>query len=150
MFSNRSCFLALALSFLCLLPATLEAGQESLEELVKQEQANSDNEAVSIYGGKIGPADAIFFIEWSSTGSPIEGRYYIPARGKNVTYVLRGTNPKTGVLELEEFLPDAKGELVPHATCNLKKRAKGDLIVWEGEKTYLNGRTIPISFSRAK
>lgn len=103
-----------------------------------------------MYGGKVGPADAIFFIVWSDTGNPIEGRCYLPARGKNMTYVLKGTNPKSGVLELEEFLPDAAGKLVPHAFCNLKKRIKGELIVWEGEKIYPNGRTIPVSFSRAK
>ena len=67
----------LSLGIALLLPTMLWAGQESLAGLVKQEQANSDNEAVSVYGGKVGPAGAIFFIEWSGTGNPVEGRYYL-------------------------------------------------------------------------
>ena len=141
---------SLAFALLLLPTASLGADQESLDELVRQEQAQTDNEAVSVYGGKVGRADAIFFIEWPGTGNSIAGRYYLPARGKNMTYVLKGTNPKSGVLELEEFLTDASGKLVLHAFCKFKKRIKGELIVWEGEKTYPNGRSIPVSFSRAK
>jgi hypothetical protein len=147
----------LSLGIALLLPTMLWAGQESLAGLVKQEQANSDNEAVSVYGGKVGPADAIFFIEWSGTGNPVEGRYYLPARGKNIPArgknmicVLKGTNPRSGVLELEVFTANADGALVPHASCKLKKRISGDRIVWEGEKLYPNGRSLPISCSRAK
>ena len=140
----------LSLGIALLLPTMLWAGQESLAGLVKQEQANSDNEAVSVYGGKVGPADAIFFIEWSGTGNPVEGRYYLPARGKNMIYVLKGTNPRSGVLELAVFTANADGTLVPHASCKLKKRISGDRIVWEGEKFYPNGRSLPISCSRAK
>ncbi len=140
----------ISLGIALLLPTMLWAGQESLAGLVKQEQANSDNEAVSVYGGKVGPADAIFFIEWSGTGNPVEGSYYLPARGKNMIYVLKGTNPRSGVLELEVFTANADGTLVPHARCKLKKRISGDHIVWEGEKFYPNGRSLPIRFSRAK
>ncbi|MFP6880627.1 MAG: hypothetical protein VCA34_06740 [Roseibacillus sp.] len=140
----------ISLGIALLLPTMLWAGQESLTGLVKQEQANSDNEAVSVYGGKVGPADAIFFIEWSGTGNPVEGSYYLPARGKNMIYVLKGTNPRSGVLELEVFTANADGTLVPHARCKLKKRISGDHIVWEGEKFYPNGRSLPIRFSRAE
>ena len=42
---------SLAFALVLLLSASLGADQESLDELVKQEQAKTDNEAVSGYGG---------------------------------------------------------------------------------------------------
>lgn len=135
-----------------LLPTFLPADQLPFEELLKQEkdQMKSENEAILVCAGRVGSADAIFFIEWSKDGDSVAGSYYVPARGKNVTYVLKGKNPKSGVLEFEEFLADGKGELVENASCTLKKRTKGKEIVWEGEKVYPNGRAVMISFSREK
>ncbi len=59
----------------------LWADQEALDELAKKEQAETDNEAVSVYAGKVDNVEAIFFIEWAGTGSPVEGRYYLFTRG---------------------------------------------------------------------
>ena len=149
----------LCLSLFILLPFSVTAQDplplpleevDDLGELVKKEQAETDNEAVSVYGGKVGNADAVFFIEWAGTGSPVEGRYYLPARGKNVLYVLKGTNPRPGVLELEEYLEQGEGNLVLNANCKMTKRVAGKRIIWEGEKTYPNGRTLSISFSRGQ
>lgn len=126
------------------------SSMEALDERARQEEAALGDETVSVYAGKVGNADALFFITWSSTGSPVEGRYYLPVRGKNVMYILKGTNPKAGVLELEEFLDDGTGTLVPNATCTMKKKTADGRIVWEGEKSYENGNLVTMSFSRAK
>jgi len=149
-FAKMIAKLVLSAAAILLIPTAMWADQVPLEDLVKMEQANLDNEAVSIYGGSVGGVEAIFFIEWSGTGSPVEGRYYFPVRGKNKMYILKGTNPKTGVLVLEEFTADGEGTLILNANCKLKKRVSDGRIVWAGEKTYENGLQVSMSFSRAK
>ena len=86
-----------------------------LDKTIKRLQENVDNEAVSVYGGAVGKLAAIFFIEWTGTGNPVEGYYYYPSRGKEKTYKLKGSNPKQGVLVLQEYTPDASGVLTPGA-----------------------------------
>lgn len=122
-----------------------------LDDLVAREQASVDNEAVLVYGGKVGKLDAIFFIEWDGEpGSTLQGLYYYPSRGRDRLYLLTGTNPKPGVLLLQEFTPTAGGGEVHSASCRLTKRVSGDRIIWEGTMNNTDGRVLPMSFSRTK
>lgn len=138
------------LAAVVMIPAFLCADQEALDALAQEAQTEVDSEAVSVYGGKVGNADAIFFIEWAGAGSQVEGRYYLLARGKDFMYVLKGSNPKSGVLEFEDFLEAGEGNLVLNSACTMTKRVSDERIVWEGEKTYESGHVVPISFSRPK
>ena len=117
---------------------------------MKKEQANVDNEAVSVYGGKVGKLEAVFFIEWAGVGNPVEGQYYYPDRGRAKMYVLKGSNPKNGVLLLDEFTRNANGVLKKSAICRLAKKLTATRIVWEGTMTNLDGRQLSMSFSRLR
>jgi hypothetical protein len=139
---------AILLAILSLTTA-LHADQASLDKLVKTEQANVDNEAVSVYGGKVGKLEAVFFIEWAGVGNPVEGHYYYPSRGKETRYKLKGSNPKDGVLLLEE-LTKKDGIWKLSATCRLAKRAAEGRVVWEGTMNNTDGRELEMSFSRPK
>ena len=137
----------IVLSSVCL---ALSHGR-SLDELVAHEQRNVDNEAVIAYGGKVGKLEAIFLIEWD--GEPdnkLQGYYYYPSRGRNRLYRLIGTNPKPGVLLLQEYSPTPSGGEVLSANCRLTKRETKDRIVWEGRMDNTDGRVLPMLFSRAK
>ncbi|NNC89184.1 MAG: hypothetical protein HKN82_12060, partial [Akkermansiaceae bacterium] len=113
---------------------------DNLDALVKREQANVDNEAVVVYGGKVGTLDAIFHIEWAGTGNPVDGHYYYPSRGKRKSYILKGNNPKAGVLNLQEYTVDAAGKRKLTATCRLTKRLTGTRVIWEGQMNNTDGR----------
>ena len=121
-----------------------------LDDLVAREQANVDNEAVLAYGGIVGKLDAVFLIEWDKTNGVVEGYYYYPARGRERTYRLAGTNPKPGVLVLQEFSPKDGGGEVLSASCRLTKRVSGSRVIWEGTMNNTDGRVLPMSFSRAQ
>lgn len=121
----------------------------SVDDLAAYEQRNVDNEAVAAYGGKVGKLDAIFFIEWDGEpNNTLDGFYYYPSRGRNLRYRLSGTNPKPGVLVLQEFTTKATGGEVLSATCRLTKRVSGDRVIWEGKMNNTDGRVLPMSFSR--
>jgi hypothetical protein len=122
---------------------------ETLEDRVAYEQRNVDNEAVAAYGGKVGKLDAIFLIEWDGEpNNTLNGFYYYPSRGRHLQYRLSGTNPKPGVLVLQEFTATANGGDVLSATCRLTKRVSGDRVIWEGKMNNTDGRVLPMSFSR--
>ena len=123
----------------------------SLDELIAHEQRNVDNEAVIAYGGRVGKLEAVFLIEWDGEpNTALNGIYYYPSRGRKLKYRLTGTNPKPGVLILQEFTPTAYGGEVLSANCRLSKRISGDRIVWEGTMKNTDGRVLPMSFSRAR
>ncbi len=142
--------LAILLFVLTIPAASLRADQASLDKLVKKEQANVDNEAVSVYGGKVGKLEAVFFIEWTGVGNPIEGHYYYLSRGKDKGYRLKGTNPKVGVIVLEEYTPKGDGTSRLTANCRLTKRVTKGRIIWEGQMNNTDGRQLKISFSRPR
>ena len=143
--------LALPLLAVCFLwiPG-LRAEESALEKLVKEERKTVDNEAVSVYGGKVGKLDAIFFIEWSGKKNPIEGFYYYPSRGKEKRYKLKGTNPKDGVIHLEEYSRMENGILRLSGTCRMTKKVTKSHIVWEGKLNNTDGRKLAMSFSRKR
>jgi hypothetical protein len=137
------------LTLCALWAATSFAIANTLDELVAYEQARVDNEAVLVFGGKVGKLDAVFFIEWDEyPGNTLDGRYYYPSRGRDRMYRLAGKLPKPDVLLLEEFTPKAGGSETPSATCRLTKRVSGDRIIWEGTMRNADGRELPMSFSR--
>ena len=122
---------------------------ETLDDRVAYEQRNVDNEAVAAYGGNVGKLDAIFLIEWDvEPNNTLNGFYFYPSRGRELQYRLTGTNPKPGVLVLQEFTPTANGGEVLSATCRLTKRVSGDRVIWEGKMNNTDGRVLPMSFSR--
>lgn len=120
-----------------------------LDDLVRVEQSRVDNESVSVYGGNVGKAQAIFAIEWTGTGNPISGYYYYVSRPKTV-YTLTGSNPKDGVILLAEYTPQPNGQAVATANCTLTKRTANGRIIWEGVMNNTDGRKFPISFSRPR
>jgi len=95
------------------------------------------------YTGKVGKLGAVFSLDWASDGS-VAGVYHYPAR-PGVRYALRGSNPSEGKLYLEEF---TDGALT--ARCHLVKRIEDGRIVWEGTMANMDGRRLPMSFSRAR
>ena len=121
-----------------------------LDKTIKRLQANVDNEAVQVYGGNVGKLQAIFFIEWTGTGNAIEGYYYYPSKGRAKTYKLKGTNPKQGVITLQEFTPKEDGSYEHSASCRLTKKVSGSRITWSGTMNNTDGRTFPMKFSRPK
>lgn len=123
---------------------------DKLDPMVKAEQANVDNEAVVVYGGSVGKLDAIFSLELSGTGNPVDGHYYYPSRGKEKVYVLKGSNPKEGVLVLQEYTVGADGKREFSANCRLTKRVTDDRIIWEGTMTNTDGRVLEMKFSRPR
>jgi hypothetical protein len=140
----KSRLAAVLLATLC---PTGSALADKLDALVKREQANVDNEAVMVYGGTVGKLDAIFSLEIAAT---VDGHYYYPSRGKEKTYILKGTNPKDGVLVLQEYTVAANGDRVLSANCRLTKRVTESRIIWEGTMTNTDGRVLPIRFSRPR
>lgn len=141
-------FLTTILLFLAWLELSLG---RSLEELVAHEQRNVDNEAVVAYGGKVGKLDAVFLIEWDGEpNNTLLGYYYYPSRGRDRMYRLTGTNPKQGVLLLQEYSPTTSGGEVLSANCRLTKRESKERIIWEGRMDNTDGRSLPMSFSRPK
>ena len=143
----RTFLTTILLSLTCL---ALSHGR-SLDELIAHEQRNVDNEAVIAYGGRVGKLEAVFLIEWDEEpNTTLNGIYYYPSRGRKLKYRLAGTNPKPGVLILQEFTPTADGGEVLSANCRLSKRISGDRIVWEGTMKNTDGRVLPMSFSRAR
>ena len=128
----------------------LQADQASLDRLVAKEQGNIDNEAVSVYGGKVGKLEAVFFIEFTGTGGRVDGWYYYPARGREKGYLLKGSNPKNGVLLLQEYTPKAGGPPVLSANCRLTKSISGGRITWSGKMNNTDGRSLTMSFSRKR
>ena len=143
----RTFLTTILLSLTCL---ALSHGR-SLDELIAHEQRNVDNEAVIAYGGRVGKLEAVFLIEWDGEpNTTLNGFYYYPSGGRKLKYRLAGTNPKPGVLILQEFTPTADGGEVLSANCRLSKRISGDRIVWEGTMKNTDGRVLPMSFSRAR
>ena len=141
----------LAICTFCYLPlaAPVRADGE-LDKTIKRLQANVDNEAVQVYGGNVGKLQAVFFIEWTGTGNAIEGYYYYPSRGRAKTYKLKGTNPKQGVITLQEFTPKEDGSYEHSASCRLTKKVSDSRISWSGTMNNTDGRTFPMKFSRPK
>lgn len=136
---------------LTLCATVLSAAAASLDELVAREQDNVDNEAVVVFGGKVGKLDAIFLIEWDEhPGNTLDGYYFYPSRGRDRMYRLAGKLPKPDVLLLEEFTPKPGGGDALSATCRLTKRVSGDRITWEGTMRNTDGRELPMSFSRKR
>ena len=121
-----------------------------MDELIKKEQASVDNEAVVVYGGKVGKLQAVFFLEWSGVGKPVSGYYFYPARGRAKTYKLEGSNPEEGVLNLKEFTVGKNGAVAESANCRLTKSVEGNRIVWKGIMNNTDGRKIPVEFSRPR
>ena len=121
-----------------------------MDELIKKEQASVDNEAVVVYGGKVGNLQAVFFLEWSGVGNPVNGYYFHPERGRAKTYKLEGSNPKEGVLNLKEFTVGKNGSVAESANCRLTKSVEGNRIVWKGIMNNTDGRKLPIEFSRPR
>ena len=139
----------LSLILLALLFSVCPSVSETLEERVAYEQRNVDNEAVAAYGGKVGKLDAIFLIEWDGEpNNTVNGFYYYPSRGRELKYRLTGTNPKPGVLVLQEFTPTANGGEVLSASCRLTKRVSGGRVIWEGTMNNTDGRVLPMWFAR--
>lgn len=135
----------------CYLPLAVPARADAeLDKTIKRLQASVDNEAVSVYGGSVGKLQAIFFIEWTGTGNPVEGYYYYPSRGRAKTYKLKGTNPKQGVLTLQEFTPKEDGSYEHSASCRLTKKVSASRITWAGTMNNTDGRTFPMKFSRPR
>jgi len=130
--------------------AGLTSAEGELDKTIKRLQANVDNEAVQVYGGNVGKLQAIFFIEWAGTGNAVEGYYYYPSRGRAKTYKLKGTNPKEGVITLQEFTPKEDGNYEHSASCRLTKKVSASRITWEGKMNNTDGRTFPMRFSRPK
>ena len=128
----------------------LQADQASLDRLVAKEQGNVDNEAVTVYGGKVGKLEAIFVLEFSGTGNPVDGWYYYPSRGREKRYLLKGSNPKNGVLLLQEYTPKVHGAAELSANCRLTKKITGGRITWSGRMNNTDGRSLAISFSRKR
>lgn len=126
------------------------AAADPLDELVLREQKNADNESVVVYGGNIGKQDAIFFIEWTGTGNPLDGHYFYVSKGRKNSYTLTGNNPKDGVLILSEYTPDGTGKSIRTADCRLTKRVTADRIIWEGTMNNTDGRVLPMKFSRPR
>lgn len=120
-----------------------------LDDLVRIEQSRVDNESVSVYGGTVGKAQAIFAIEWTGTGNPVSGYYYYVSKPKTV-YTLTGTNPKDGVILLAEYTPQPNGQAIATANCVLTKRTANGRIYWEGTMNNTDGRKFPMSFSRKR
>lgn len=135
---------------MALLIATVSpmAADEKLDELVKREQADVDNEAVTVYGGSIDQAACVFFIEWSGVGSQIDGHYYEVKRGRKTLWRLRGANPKDGVLELTAFESRADGNLERIAEIRMTKKIAKGRVVWSGEVKRLDGTEGKIEMSR--
>lgn len=122
---------------------------ETLNDRVANEQRNVDNGAVAAYGGKVGKVDAIFLIEWDDEpNNTVNGFYYYASRGRELKYRLTGTNPKPGVLVLQEFTTTPNGGEVLSATCRLTKRVSGDRVIWEGTMNNTDGRVLPMWFAR--
>ena len=126
------------------------ADQASLDRLVETEQSNVDNEAVSVYGGKVGELEAVFFLEFTGTGNRVDGHYYYPSRGKEKSYMLKGSNPKEGVLLLEEYTTGADGKQTLSANCRLTKSIEKGRIIWSGEMNNTDGRKFKMMFSRKR
>ena len=124
------------------------ATADPTDEQIKKAQANVDNESVVVYGGKVGKLDAIFQLEIG--GPEVEGNYYYPTRDKNKWFKLQGTNPKEGVLVLQEFTEQEDGKLLHTASCRLTKRVTDSRIIWEGTMNNTDGRSFPMHFSRPK
>lgn len=135
--------------FLLAIPAHSRAEGE-LDKAIQRLQAEVDNEAVQVYAGSVGNLPAIFFIEWTGTGNPVEGYYYYPSRGRAMTYRLTGTNPVDGVLTLQEFTPQKDGGYLHSASCRLTKRVTASRVVWEGQMNNTDGRVLPMRFSRPR
>lgn len=139
-----------ALWFLALFLAACAplAADEKLDALVKREQADVDNESVTVYGGKIGGDACVFFIEWSGVGSQIDGHYYEVKRGREKLRRLRGANPKDGVLELTAFETRADGNLERIAEIRMTKKIVKGRVVWSGSVKRLDGSDGEIEMSR--
>lgn len=116
---------------------------ESIEDIAARQFA--DNEAVNIYGGKVGKLPAVFFIEWA--GKEIFGHYYHPRR-KNKTYTLRGKNTKPGALVLKEYTPLGNGNSKMTALIKLKKKIRKGRVIWSGTMYNTDGRELAVYFSR--
>ena len=147
---NRSLLFLLLFSVSILPVSSLQADQASLDKLAKNAQADVDNEAVSVYGGKVGKLEALFFLEIAGTGKRVDGYYYYPSRNKGKRYTLKGSNPKDGVILLKEHTPGADGKLKLTAHCHLTKRVTKSRIIWEGKMNNIDGRTFKMSFSRPR
>ncbi len=124
------------------------ATADPTDDQIRKAQANVDNEAVLVYGGKVGKLDAMFALEID--GGLVDGHYYYPTRDKNQRFKLKGTNPKDGVLVLQEFTEQKDGSLVHSASCRLTKRVTDSRIYWEGTMNNTDGRSFPMHFSRPK
>ena len=126
------------------------ADQASLDHLVEKEQANVDNEAVTVYGGTVGGLEAIFFLEFTGTGERVDGFYYYPSRGRDKSYTLKGSNPEEGVLLLEEYTTGSGGKETLSANCRLTKKIEEGRITWSGEMKNTDGRKLEMNFSRKR
>ena len=126
------------------------AADEKLDDLVKREQADVDNESVLVYGGTIGGVSCVFFIEWSGVGSQVDGHYYEVSKGRGTQVRLRGSNPKDGELELTAYRQRAAGGLEPTGEIRMTKKLEAGRVVWSGRFTGLDGKVREIAFSRPR
>ncbi len=135
--------LLLLITFICgFLPLSAD-----IEQITAQESKGVANEAVQVYAGKVGKLPAVFFIEWA--GKDVYGRYFHPSRGRDNDYVLRGTNPRNGVLELKEYTFNPKtGSETYTAKISLRKKIVKGKIIWSGTMFNTDGRKLAISFWR--
>ena len=93
------------------------------------------------YRGHVGKLDAVFYLDWHEDGT-VSGSYSYPDR-PGVTYLLKGANPREGVLVIDEFTGKKRT-----ARCELAKMLTGDEIVWAGKMFNTDGRIFEMSFSR--
>ncbi len=93
------------------------------------------------YSGKVGAQDAIFTLRWQDD-SVVTGSYFCPS-GKRISYELRGENQTAGRLNLDEY---THGQLT--AKIVLLKAGDTGKITWQGMIYNLDGRSLPVSFTR--
>ena len=93
------------------------------------------------YAGKVGRLEAIFTLRWQD-GDLVTGSYFCPS-GKSISYELRGENKINGRLNLDEF---THGQLT--AKIVLQKIDKMGKISWQGTMHNVDGRKLPVSFTR--
>lgn len=93
------------------------------------------------YSGKVGTREAIFTLRWQDEDL-VTGSYFCPS-GKRISYELRGENKTTGCLNLDEY---THGQLT--AKIVLQKAGDRGKITWQGTMHNLDGRKLPVSFTR--
>ena len=132
-------------------PLPAVTGVSTPQGVVEQNpDSDTDNELAATYSGRVGKLPATFVLEWDSSSRQVRGYYFHPSRNPQKKYKLDGNNPEDGLLDLKEFSPDASGNERPTANCTLRKRVSDNRIIWEGMMNNIDGRVLPMSFSRDK